>query len=310
MSEIELFGIKISYPKFDFVIEALNKQHLFPHKYMKYFIILCIFLGLRSLLKRMKNIILAIMYNIRLKFSYNSPIKANNRWIVILGFGDNINSVPIAKHFAKRGYNLLLLVDENVSKVRKQYNLNEIQEINKLTHVNIIEYDYDNFISAKDFDLENGLIEYVIDTSVLRLYNDDLSQSDKENHLDSVFYNDAISHWTNKYSKMLDRLRLYFNIRDSRAPLRIFLFNYPDKAEEVNHKIFYDIRKALYLNYQEVYKGAILFATIKFHNEFKGYYFSEKQLKCLEMLKISNKENSLFIDTNTSTEEITELNFI
>lgn len=307
--DFELFGIKLYTPKFDFIIETLSKnQVIFPNKYMKYFVLISLALGLRFIYKKSKSLFYSLFYNIRLRLSFNKPIKEKNKWIVILGFGDNINSVTIAKYFANRGYNLLLLVDYNVSKVRKEYNLNEIQEINKLTHVNILEYDYQSFVDAKDFDLENGLIDYVVDTSVLRIYNDDLTTNDKNNHLDSVFYTDAISSWLNKYSKIMDRLRLYFNIRDILDPVRIFMFNYPDKSEEVNHKMFYDIRKALYLNYQEVYKGAVFFATIKFNNEFKGYYISDKKLKCMESVNIGNKEE--FILISSGGEDIGELNFL
>lgn len=310
--ELELFGVKLYTPKFDFIFECFNKQKQLPHKYMKYFIFFSVILGMKFLFKHSKNILNYIVNNIKLKLYFNFPIKEKNRWVVILGFGDNLNSVTLAKYFGSRHYNLLLLVDNNVLKVRKQYNLNQIQEINKLNHVNILEYDYESFIKADDFDLESGLIEYIIDTSVLRLYNADLSKEDKESHLKSIFYNEAISTWLEKYSKVMDRLRLYFNIRDVLEPLRIFIFNYPDKSEEVNHKIFYDIRKALYMNYQEVYKGSVFFCSVKFNNEFKGYYISEKKLKCLEMIHAGNKEDCLFKSgsQSNSDDNIIELNFL
>ena len=92
----------------------------------------------------------------------------------------------------------------------------------------------------------------------------------------------------------MEKLRLNFHIRDCDHPMRIFIFNYPDKCEEINHKMFYDLRKSLYMNYQDVFKHSLFFATIKFNNEFKGYYLNEKQLKSLEIVNSNNKESCLY----------------
>eukprot|EP00340_Litonotus_pictus_P000536 CAMPEP_0170518694 /NCGR_PEP_ID=MMETSP0209-20121228/4323_1 /TAXON_ID=665100 ORGANISM="Litonotus pictus, Strain P1" /NCGR_SAMPLE_ID=MMETSP0209 /ASSEMBLY_ACC=CAM_ASM_000301 /LENGTH=167 /DNA_ID=CAMNT_0010804341 /DNA_START=420 /DNA_END=922 /DNA_ORIENTATION=- len=161
---------------------------------------------------------------------------------------------------------------------------------------------------AKDFDLENGLIDYILDTSVLRIYNQDLTLSDKVNHLDSVFYNEAMGNWFKKYSQIMDRLRLYFNIRNSTTPVNIYLFDYPDKSEEVNHKVFFDLRKALYLNYQEIYKEAVFLGIVKFNNEFKGYYITDVKMKSLEGVNKHNKDDSQY--KQSTKEEFLELNFL
>lgn len=222
--------------------------------------------------------------------SFTLPAKISKnlkKWVVVLGFGDNINSVTISKYFANKGYNLLLLADNNVLKVRKEYNLNEIQEITKLSNIEILEFDYTTFSTFNDFELD-GLISYVFDTSVLRLYNNDLSENDKKNHLNSLFSNDAISSWLNTYMKMFDILKKYFDIELSNIT-KFFCFNYPDKGEEVNHKLFFDLRRALYGNYQEVYKSNFIFTSIIFVNEFRGTYISERNLNLLEILNTKNK---------------------
>lgn len=279
----DLLGLKVAHPRFDFLLKFLNSREIqLPHSYMKYFVFFSIVLGLKYLTKFLldrfqatKNIVKSIM---------PSPTVASNRWVAILGFGDNEVSITLAKYFSKRGYNLLLLVSSKVLKVRNEYNLNEIQEIDKLTHIKILEYDYDGFSAASDFELsESGLIEYIFDTSVLRLYNEDLSSEDKESHLNCFFFNDAVSMWTKKYMTILDKLKLYFCIKSDLHPVKIFVFNYPDKNDEVNHKIFYEFRKSLYMQYQEIFKNSVVFNVIKYHNEFKGQYLKDSQLKSLEV---------------------------
>ena len=169
--EVELFGFKIHSPKFDFIIESFNGQEfLFPNKYMKYFIILSTLLGIKFICSKLKSIILKILLNIRIKFTLNKQIKENNRWVVIFGLGDNINSITLAKYFGNRGFNLLFLLDKNIHTVRKEYDLSKIQELNKLP-VKIIEYEYEEFLKSSG--KLDGLIDYIFDTSVLRVYNND-----------------------------------------------------------------------------------------------------------------------------------------
>lgn len=289
----DMLGLNIAHPRFDFLVKILNSREVhFPHSYMKYFVFFSIVLGLKYLTKFLldrlqatKNIVKSII---------PAPKIESNRWVAILGFGDNEVSITLAKYFSKRGYNLLLLVSSKVLKVRNEYNLNEIQEIDKLTHIKILEYDYDGFIAANDFELsESGLIEYIFDTSVLRLYNEDLSLEDKESHLNCFFFNDAISVWTKKFMSILDKLKLYFCIKSELHPVKIYIFNYPDKNDEVNHKIFYEFRKSMYLQYQEIFKNSVVFNAIKYHNEFKGQYLKDSQLKSLEVLRFSGLGSEL-----------------
>ena len=286
--ELDLFGIKLQTPRYDYYISLFGSNTLLlPHKYMKIIAFLFLIAGL-SYTKRYLSFLISRFYIYYRTFTLPSKISSKSKqWVVILGFGDNINSVTIAKYFANKGYNLLLLADINVLKVRKEYNLNEIQEITKLTDVEIVEFDYTTFSSFNEFEL-NGLISYVFDTSVLRLYNNDLSESDKKNHLSSLFNNDAISSWLNTYMKIFDILKNYFNVELSNV-IKFFCFNYPDKSEEVNHKLFFDIRRALYGNYQEIYKSNFIFANIVFVNEFRGTYISERSLNLLEVLDSKNK---------------------
>lgn len=286
--ELELFGIKVQTPRFDYYLNLFGYNTiLLPHKYMKFIAFLFLIAGM-NYVKRFLSYIFTRIYLMHRSFTLPSKISKNlKRWVVVLGFGDNINSVTISKYFANKGYNLLLLADNNVLKVRKEYNLNEIQEITKLSNIEILEFDYTTFSTYNDFELD-GLISYVFDTSVLRLYNNDLSENDKKNHLSSLFSNDAISLWLNTYMKMFDILKKYFDIELSNIT-KFFCFNYPDKGEEVNHKLFFDLRKALYGNYQEVYKSNFIFTSIIFVNEFRGTYISERNLNLLEILNTNNK---------------------
>ncbi len=284
---LDLLGLNIKYPHFDIIFKLLNnKEYFLGHNFTKFFFLLGTLLASKFLIKLMidkysslKNILKVLL-----------PLDKvdNNKWITILGFGDNEVSVTIAKYFASRGYNLLLLICPKVLKVRREYNLNQIQQIDQLSHVKIIEYDYDSFISSSDFSLENGQIEYLFDTTVLRIYNEDLDKEDISNHLNSFFFNKAISTWTMSFLAIYDKLRVYFYVKSEIHPIKVFLFTYPDKNDEVNHKIFYEFRKTIYKQYQEIYKNTLVFNIIKYMNEFKGYYIKDSQLKRLEVVKFPN----------------------
>lgn len=286
---INILGTKIYYPKLDFLIKLLNnKEYIIPHYYMKYLVLFGFILAIKVILKYSYKIAKTIKNKIKVTLPLEN-INSTNKWVVILGFGDNENSVTLAKYFASRGYNLLLLISPEVLKVRKEYNLNEIQKIDSLTNVKLLEYNYEGFISAYDFDIgELGVIEYVFDTSVLRLYNNMLSKEEKKTHLNSFFYNDSICKWTNTYMAIMDKLKLYFSIRSELNPVKIFMFNYPDKNDEVNHKMFYEFRKSIFIQYQEIFKNTVVFNIIRYYNEFRGYYIKDSQLKSLEIIKFEN----------------------
>lgn len=291
---INILGNYVYYPKLNFIIKLINNKEInLPHFYMKYVVLFGMLLALKLFVRYSCRLLKILKNNLKLTLPLK-PVGSNNKWTVILGFGDNENSVTIAKYFASRGFNLLMLISPQVLKVRKEYNLNEIQKIDSLTNVKLLEYDYESFITAYDFDIgEFGVIEYVFDTSVLRLYNNELTKEEKSTHLNSFFYNDSICKWTNIYMAVMDKLKLYFSIRSELNPVKIFMFNYPDKNDEVNHKMFYEFRKSIYIQYQEIFKKTVVFNIIKYFNEFRGYYIKNSQLKSLEILKFNNNDSEI-----------------
>lgn len=290
--EFNFAGLSIQYPHFDVLFKFLNnKEYFISHNFSKFFFLLGSILAVKFLVKFMAERVSYVKNLIKICFPLE---KVNeNKWICVIGFGDNETSVTISKYFANRGYNLLLLISNKVLKVRKEYNLNQIQQIDQLTHVKILEYDYETFVNSKDFNLNNGLIDYVFDTSVLRLHNEDLTEEDKNSHLESIFFNNAVNNTNNLFMSMLDKLRNHFTVKSEINPMKLFMFNYPDKNDEVNHKIFFEFRKSIYKQYQEIYKDTLVFNTIKFLNEFKGHYIKDSQLKQLEVLRYKGLGNEI-----------------
>lgn len=286
-NNINLGVIQLSFSNINFYIKTFNNKELHIKDFwMKYFILLSSLLLIRYVLKLLKKFSFFTKNKIKTILPLE-PIKPN-KWITILGFGDNEVSITISKYFANRGYNLLLLVCPKILKVRKEYNLNQIQELDKFLNIKILEYDYETFIKSEDFTLDDGKgeVEFIFDTSVLRLYCDEISNNDKITHVNSFYYNQTLSNWVNQYMSILDKIKTYFLIKSEIHPIKLYQFHYPDKDDEVNHKLFFEIRKSIYKQYEDIYKKTLLFNVIKYYNEFKGYYLKESQLKNLEIINI------------------------
>ena len=265
-TSVNLWGFNfVIRPRFDFLLKLSNGSSLmFKDYYMKYVVLFSLLYSLRLIYKALNHF--RYYYS---KFLLKiSPVKANkNNYIVILGFGDNYISSKLVEYFGKLGYKFILVCEKKIQEVRKKYMLNNLENIGEYDNL-ISDFTYEGIMVdgslEKVFVSENSesvKIDYIFDTSVLRIYSENLTDEEaKEHH--SFYFNEQISAKLKKIMQILDILKVFFN-----KETVMFVFDYIDKEDEVNHKLFYDLKNKLYQNYSIIKQDQFKVKYVRCHNE-------------------------------------------
>lgn len=309
MSKANIYGLDIIYPSLDVYIGISdNYKFCLSDSYLKYFVLFSCVLGIIKVYNLLGSLLRYFRRNVLLRFFLNRVLPSkSDEWACIVGYGDNEASVSLAKYYSKRGYNLLLLSNTRVKALRKTYDLNKIQEVPSRSDIKMYEFSYEEFIekcyfaeldsNAKENELEASAfdtmkIKFVFDCSVLRLYNEDLNKEDKAKHLESFFFNNAVCDSTKVFMDVFDQLKRFYC-----KSFTFFIFDYPDKGDEMNHKLFYSFRLGLFSRYREIFNERARFFRVRFLNEFNGRYLTKLQARILE------EESEFDFDSNGCTKE-------
>lgn len=301
MSTYNLFGYNyLTIPRFDFMLklESGTTLHL-SNTYMKYFAIFCLVAGISSLYQIYKR-----SYFYFSKFSaYFSNQKVNkSNYVIILGFGDSEASIKFTKYFSDLGYKLLVLNNKKIIDHRIEHDLNKAQEIDKLKG-QIIQMNYEEFLEYKDIDdiflnkkIENsnndkGKIEFIFDCSILRVFTLYNQTVDKEIIAkNQIFYSEELTNIMKSYFLLFDLIK--FNFENT----KIFLLDYVDKEDDVNHKLMTDLKFSLFKNYLEIYKDTIFTVKrIKLNNIHGRKIINDKDLKNIHKFAHVKEQEFTFI---------------
>jgi hypothetical protein len=234
--------------------------------YMKYFALFCLACGFSTLCKFFNNI---GPYSRKIFAKFNKPQVNTSHYIIILGFGDTMASIGITKYFSELGYHIVALNNNKILNFRKQHDMNKVQEIDDLKG-DLIEMTYEELSNANITFLGNKKIDYIFDCSIFRVF------TDNKIHTEEIYYREEIQNTLDHYYNLIDLLKPYFN------QTKIYLMEYLEKEDDVNHKLLFDLKYSLISNYAEIYKEKIYFSKkVKLTNIIRSNQLSEKNIEQL-----------------------------
>jgi hypothetical protein len=268
MTTYSIFGYNfVVVPKFDFMIKLESGTSYFLHdRYMKYFALFCLFCGVSMLwriiykLKPLTNKLLAY---------FTKPTVRKGNFVVILGFGDTHASIKLTRYFAGLGYNILALNNKKILTSRRVHNLNKVEHLDTLPS-RLEEHTYEELFGLNLDFLTGKNIEFVFDCSIFRVIMD---VPEEKNDKNAIFFRNDIQATLNDYYTILDMLKSYF------LNAKIFLMEYEDKEDDVNHKLVFDLKYSMISNYATIYKEKIYYLKkVKLYNILKPHLFKESNI--------------------------------
>jgi hypothetical protein len=268
MTSYELFGYNyLILPRFDFMFKTESGSSYFLRdSYMKYFALFCFACGISILWRGLGKL---RQLSQKLVSKFNKPKVNKTHFIIILGFGDTMDSIGITKYFSELGYHVLALNNKKILDFRRQHDMNKIQEIDTLKG-ELIEMTYEDLWNADLDFLGDKLIDYIFDCSVFRVF------TDNKEHKEEVYYRQEIQYTLNHYYNMIDILKPCFN------QTKIYLMEYIEKEDDVNNKLLFDLKYSLISNYADIYKEKIFnLKKVKLLNIIKTNKLSDENIEKL-----------------------------
>jgi hypothetical protein len=270
MSTYSIWGYNfIIVPKFDFMLKLESGSSYFlKDRYMKYIALFCLICGVNvfwKMLFRIKPLVNKLIASI------SKPKVTEGNFVVILGFGDTNASIKLTRYFSRLGYDILALNNKKILSARREHNLNKAEHLDTLPS-QLIEHTYEELFSSNLDFLKDKKIEFVFDCSIFRVFTDVSNTS--LHHDDAIFFKDEIQLALNDYFALLDLLKNYF------FRVKIFLLDYVDKVDDVNHHCVFDMKYAMLSNYELIYRDKIYnLKKIKLYNILKPNLFKESDIK-------------------------------
>ena len=269
MTSYQILGYNyLIIPRFDIMFKMESGTSYFlKDRYMKYFALFCLFCGISAI----RNIINKIgPFSRKLLARIIKPNFNPNNYIIILGFGDTVASITLIKYFSNKGYNILALNNQRILEFRKNHNMNKIEELDRLPNI-LIEMTYEE-LSTSDLNfLNDKKIEFIFDCSIFRVFNQLNNQNTSNN--EKIYFRDEIQFTLNDYYNMIDTLKPYFE------NTKIFLMEYKEKDDDVNHRLLFDLKYTLISNYARIYQEKIFhLKKIRLFNVIKKNILNESDI--------------------------------
>jgi len=266
MSTFNLFrGNFLVLPKFDILLFLNSGRSIFlDDKYARWFFLFsvgCSGLVLYKFTKILISNLKLFINNLRVPSQISNDNQ--NRFVVILGFGDTNSSITITKFFSKLGYNIIAISEESILDYRRKNRKDETEGIDKLS-TNLIYLSYENFLhdyQEKLKSFEDVKIEFLFECSLLRESNTEEFIQDEENSRNLNF--DLIQSKTSDFFDILNTIKTKF------SSCKFFTLDYYVKHSNINHKLLSDFKYDVMNNFLFNNKKSIDSLTrLKIRNKF------------------------------------------
>jgi hypothetical protein len=252
-------------PKFDILLFFNSGRSIFlDDKYARWFFLFsvgCSGFVLYNMTKILISNLKLFINNLRVPSKISNDNQ--NRFVLILGFGDTNSSISITKFFSKLGYNILAISEESILDYRRKNRKDEKEGIDKLS-TKLIHLSYEDFLRDDQEKLrgyQDINIEFLFECSLWRETSSDEFISNEENSRNFNF--DLIQSKISDFFDILNKIKMNF------SSCKFFSLDYYVKYSNINHKLLSDFKYDVMNNFLFNNKKSIeSLSRIKIRNKF------------------------------------------